>query len=96
MTSHPLSVKSLKQSSIIAWNVAGEFRNPNIITFGSNNPRLVTKAAFHRSSSFIWTLLYPHRISNLVKYFDPFSFIMRSDISGKGYEFGFVNSFRYL
>src|SRR5258705_4074769 len=79
----------------MAWNVAGELCNPKNITVGLNNPLFVTNAAFHSSPSLICTLSYPHQRSSLVKNFDPFRFIMRSDMSGNGYTFGFVYSFRY-
>ena len=64
--------------------MAGELRNPKNITVGSNNPLFVINAAFHLSPSLMRTLLYPHLMSNLVKYFDPFNLIIRSEINGSG------------
>ena len=44
----------------MVWNVAGELVNLKNITVGSKSPSLVMKAALCRSSSTIWTVLYPH------------------------------------
>src|SRR5277367_2755679 len=68
---------SLKILSIIVWKVAGEFQRPKNMTVGSNNPRLVLKAAFHWSPSLIQTLLYPDLRSSLVKYRAPRSWSIR-------------------
>src|SRR5258706_354571 len=38
------------------------------MTVGSYSPNGVENAAFHRSSFLIWMLLYPQRMSSLVKY----------------------------
>jgi hypothetical protein len=78
---------SEKMKSIIAWKVAGELHIPKNITVGSNNPRFVLNAAFHWSSVFILTLLYPHLTSNLVKNLAPLILSMISEISGRGYAF---------
>ena len=69
--------------------MAGELHNPKNITVGSNNPILVLKAAFHWSPSLIRTLLYPHRMSNLVKYLAPEALILfiMSEIRGRGCAF---------
>ena len=64
------------------------------MTFGLYNPLFVINTAFHQSDSFI-KMLYPHLMSIFEKYLDPFSLVMRSDMSGIGYAFGFVCSFRY-
>ena len=50
-------IKSLSNSFIIAWKVAGEFVNPKNMTVGSKDPSGVVNAAFHSSPSFICTLL---------------------------------------
>jgi len=48
---------------------------PKYITKGSNSPWFIQKATFHSSPSFILTLLYPHHMSSLVKYFAPLSWL---------------------
>jgi hypothetical protein len=53
-------------SSIIVWNVAGEFINPKNIMVGSKRPSLVLKAAFHLSPGLMGMLLYPYQTSNFV------------------------------
>jgi hypothetical protein len=53
--------------------VAGELLIPKNMTVGSNNPQFIKNAAFHSSPSFIHTLLYPHIISSLLKYFVSFN-----------------------
>src|SRR6266481_4939975 len=58
---------------IVCWKVAGELVRPKNITCGSNNPFGVLNAAFHSSPFLIRMLLYPHRISNLVKRDCPWS-----------------------
>ena len=68
---NPYAIKSENVWSIMFWNVAGELHLPKNITVGSKSPLLVLNAAFYSSPSLIWTLLYPHQISHLVKYFDP-------------------------
>ena len=64
------------------------------ITNGSKSPRLVRKAAFHSSPSFMRTLLKPHRTSSFVKYLTPQSFSINSEMSGSGYLFFTVMAFR--
>src|SRR5260370_29931062 len=90
MHTHPSLMKSQKYSFISFWNVAGLLHNPKNITVGSYDPNGVEKAAFHSSPSLIWTLLYPHLTSNLVKYFCPRNRSSKSDIVGKGYALGIV------
>ena len=57
-------------------------------------PRFVRNAAFHSSSSFIWTLSNPHRTSSLVKYLAPLSLLMSLLMRGSGYLFLTVIAFR--
>src|SRR5277367_2611000 len=83
---------SLKISSIIFWKVAGELQRPKNMTVGSNNPRLVLKAAFHWSPSLMRTLLYPDLRSSFVKYRAPWSWSIRVDIRGRGYALRIVPS----
>ena len=54
------------------------------MTVASKRPLWVTKAAFHLCSSLIWTLLYPHCTSNLVKTLASHSLSMRSEIRRRG------------
>ena len=77
------------------WNVAGELHNLKNMTIGSNISLLVLNAAFHSSPSLILTLLYPHQMSNFVKYLDPWSLSITSEINGSGYAFLIVHSFKY-
>lgn len=67
-----------------AWKVAGEFVSPKNMTVGSNNPLLVTKAAFHLSPSLIRMLLYPCRTSSFVNIFAPCSRSTNSGMRGSG------------
>jgi hypothetical protein len=69
---------------IIVWKVAGELVSPKNIMVGSNSPLLVIKAAFHSSPFLIRTLLYPHRMLNLVYREHPLSQSMSSGIKGSG------------
>src|SRR6266702_4682055 len=66
------------------------------MTVGSNSPRGVLKAALYSSPSLIQILLYPQRISNLVKYLAPQSWSMNSGIRGNGVVFLIVTSLRAL
>ncbi|KAF9807302.1 hypothetical protein IEO21_08282 [Rhodonia placenta] len=77
-------MRSWKIFIIITWKVAGELVRLKNITRGSYNPWLVTKTIFHLSPALIWTLLYPHRMSNLVKSVAPWSLSTISVISGSG------------
>ena len=86
-------MRSLKMSFMSAENVLGELASPKYITFGSNSPRLVTKAAFHSSPVLIRTLLYPQRMSSFVKYLALLSRSIKSDTNGSGYRFLMVMSF---
>lgn len=80
------------------WNVAGELVSPKNITVGSHSPAAwflvagVLNAAFHSSPSLIRTLLYPHRTSNFVKYFESLTLSINSEIRGSGYVFRIVCS----
>jgi len=62
------------------------------MTKGSNRPRLVQKAAFYSSPSLILTLLYPHRMSSLVKYLASHTLSISSWINDNGYLFFIVTS----
>ena len=92
---NPCAIRSENVWSIIFWNVAGELHILKNITVGSKFFLLVLNAAFHSSPSLIQTLLYPHWISSLVKYFNPWSLSMMSEINGSGEAFLIVHSFRY-
>ena len=91
----PLSISSLRSSSIMVWNVAGEFVNPKNITVGSNRPSLVLKAAFHSSPSLMCTLLYPHLTSSFVNHCFPDILWISSDMRGRGYLLGIVHLLRF-
>ena len=69
---------------MVHWKVAGELVNPKNITQGSNRPLSVLKVAFHSSPSLIQILLYPHRMSNLVKRDRPWSCSRIVFIRGRG------------
>src|SRR5713226_7135730 len=69
--SHPWAISRQKIMFIIIWKVAGELVSPKNITIGSKSPSGVRNAAFHLSPSLIQMLLYPHRMSNLVKRVHP-------------------------
>jgi len=90
---HAFWMRSLKMLSIIIWKVAGLFVRLGNMTRGSYRLRLVRKAAFHLSPSFIWTLLKPHQTSSFVKYLALRSFAISSGISGRGYLFFMVMAF---
>ena len=66
-----------------AWKVAGELHIPMNMTFGSNSPSGVVKAAFHWSSGLMRTLLYSHCTSNLMKIDDPHNLSMRLEMRGR-------------
>ena len=78
----PVLIKSLNNSFIIAWKVAGEFVNPKNITIGSKNPSGVVNAAFYLSPSLILMLLYPHLKSIFMNIFFVPIFSKTSKISG--------------
>ena len=54
------------------------------MTVGLYNPLGVWNAAFHLCPSWIQTLLYPSRTSNLVNQLDPLSLSMICDMLGIG------------
>ena len=80
---NPSVIRSLKIWFIIVWNVAGELVSPKNMTVGSNRPWLVLNAAFHWSP-LMRMLLYPHRMSSLVKSVCPHTQSMSSGMSGSG------------
>ena len=57
LTTYLVSIKSLSNSFIMAWNVAGKFIKPKNIIVGSNNSSDIVKTTFHLSLSFILILL---------------------------------------
>ena len=67
-----------------AWKVAGELHILKNITFSSNSPSGVVKAAFHLSSGLMRMLLYPYYTLNLVKINDPRNLSIRLEIRGRG------------
>ena len=56
-------------SFIIIWNIARLLVRPKNMTRGLNRPQFVWNATFPSSPSLILTLLYPHWMSSLVKFF---------------------------
>src|SRR5712671_7921476 len=92
--SQPSSISSLNMAFIMAWKVAGELVIPKNITVGSYNPSLVMKAAFHLSPFLMHTLLYPQRMSNLVKSLFILTRLISCGIRGNGYRLRIVHSFR--
>src|SRR5712672_1293985 len=70
-----------------------EFVRPKNMTVGSNSPSLVIKAAFHSSPLRMRTLLYPHRMSNLVNKARARALLMSWGINGRGYVFRTVHWF---
>ena len=52
---------------IMVWKVAGELVRPKNMTVGSYNPKGVVNTAFQQSSGQIFTVLYPHQMSTVVK-----------------------------
>jgi hypothetical protein len=81
---------------IIIWKVAGELVRPKNMTMGSNNPSGVRNAAFYSSPSFIWMLLYPHRMSNFVNSVHPASRSITDGIRGDTFQFHLVHLLRGL
>ena len=57
MMSHPSVMRSLNESFINHWKVAGEFMSPKNMTVGSKSPLWVIKEAFHWCPSLIQMLL---------------------------------------
>ena len=80
MTSHPSAMRSLNESFMNHWNVAGEFMSPKNMTVGLKSPLCVMKVAFHWCLSLIQTLLYPQWTLNLVKTLAPLSLSTRSEM----------------
>ena len=76
-----------------SWGIAESKGHP-VMTLGSNNPKGVLKAALYASPSLMCMLLYPHHISNLVKYHVPCNLLINSGIKGSGAAFLIVTSFR--
>src|SRR5713226_7003091 len=68
---HPWAISRQKIMFIIIWKVVGELVSPKNMTVGSKSPSGVRNAAFHSSPSLMRMLLYPQRISNLVKRVQP-------------------------
>src|SRR5258707_3866299 len=85
--SHPCAISRRKIMFIIIWKVAGELVSPKNITVGSKSPLGVRNAAFHSLPSLIRTLLYPHRMSNLVKRVQPARRSMVWGIRGETLQF---------
>ena len=96
MENHPNMTWHLKIVFIIIWKVAGELVSPKNMTVGSNSPSGVRKAAFHSSPGLMWILLYPQRMSNLVKRVHPASQSTTEGISGDTFLFLFVHLFNGL
>ena len=95
-TTFPVLIKSYRILFIIVWNIAGKFISPKNITIGLNDSSNIINAAFHSSSFFIYTLLYPHYKSNLINTsFVPIFFTI-SKINSKVQLFSIVYSFKYL
>src|SRR5258708_38921044 len=78
----PWAISRWKIMFIIIWKVAGALVNPKNMTVGLKSPSGVRNAAFHSSPSLIHTLLYPHRILNLVKRVQPARWSIVWGISG--------------
>ena len=66
------------------WCGCRALQNLKNMMVGSKSPMGVMKAAFHWSSSRIWMLLYPQRMSNLVNKVDSFISSMSSGMRGSG------------
>jgi hypothetical protein len=58
---------------LTVWKVARLLVRLKYMTRGSNKPLFVWNAAFHSLPSQMWTLLYPHWMSSLVKKHTPLS-----------------------
>ena len=89
----PIFIKSLSNSFIIAWNMAGEFINLKNMMVDSKNLFGVVKAVFHSSLSFILISLQPCLKSIFVNTFLVPIFLIT--ISGKGQLFFIIYSLRY-
>ena len=66
------------------WKVAGELHIPKNMMFGLNSSSGVVKAAFHRPSGLMRTLLYPYHMLNLVKINNPCNLSMRLEMRRRG------------
>ena len=77
-------IRSLNNSFIMAWKVAGEFVNPKNMTISLKDPSGVVNTAFHLSSFLILTLLYPYLKSIFVNTFLVPMFSNTSEINGSG------------
>ena len=80
----PHAICSQKIVFIMVWKVAGELVRPKNITVGSYNPRRVVNATFQQSSGQIFTVLYPHQMSTVVKRVHPRKRSICCGIKGKG------------
>jgi hypothetical protein len=94
MTTCPVAIRLANCVSMNVWKVAGALHNPNVITNDSKRPNGVLKVVFSILSRWIYMLLYPHHMSNLVKDLAPNNLSTKSGISGIGAAFFFVISFR--
>src|SRR5712692_4672484 len=88
--SHPCAISLWKIIFIIIWKVAGELVSPKNMTVGSKSPLGVRNATFHLSPSWIWTLLYPQHMSNLVKRVHPARWSIVWGMSGETLRFFWV------
>jgi len=71
----------------------GALHSPKVMTVDLYNPIGILKAVFHSSPLRTRILLYPHRMSNLVKNHAPNSLSISSGISGIGAAFLTVIAF---
>ena len=69
----------------MVWNVAGELVSPKNITVGLKSPLFVMKAALYRSSSIIYTVLYPQWMLTTVISLALLILLISWGMSGKGY-----------
>jgi len=74
--------------------VAGALHRPNVITRDSKRPMGVLKAILCSLPLCMRTLLYPYRMSSLVKNRAPKSLSTNSGMSGMGAAFFLVIAFR--
>ena len=76
----------------MVWKVAGELVRLKNMTVGSYSPSGVVNAAFQQSSFFIFTVLYPHQMSTMVKRVHPQRRSICCGIRDRGYRFFTVHS----
>jgi hypothetical protein len=69
MVLHAISSRNIM--FIMVWKVVGEFVRLKNMTVGSYRPSGVVNVAFQQSSGFIFTVLYPHQMSTMVKRVHP-------------------------